>query len=363
VFTVYNRDRRHCINHLHHVCISLLHDLYYVSMSMKVSVVVVNYNGLQYLDACLTSILKQDFSDFEVIFVDNASTDGSLEYARRHFPGLVYISNQVNLGYAGGINSGLAVAKGEYIAPVNMDTEVMPGWLAAMVDFIDARPQVGAVCPKVLIMDQRDKVNCSGLNIHVSGLGFCRMLHSTDVPGEPPFKVSGISGCSFLIKKDLFNRMGGAPGYCFMYNDDVIISWLLTMLGYEMYCLPQSVIYHRYRLNMTPDKFFHLEKNRIYLVFSTLKWYTLLLISPLLLLIEAMVLAYCFIKGWPYPRSKLGAYEAAFKERKYIGQLRKSYQSLRRVSDFTLLRSLTWNLEWGQLFGIVRFRFRGLRHD
>ncbi|MHB8084676.1 MAG: hypothetical protein ACYDHZ_02485, partial [Dehalococcoidia bacterium] len=84
---------------------------------------------------------------------------------------------------------------------------------------------------------------------------------------------------------------------------------------------------------------------------------------PVLFVIEAMVLAYCFIKGWPYPRSKFGAYLAAFKERKYIGELRKSYQALRRVSDFTLLSRLTWNLEWSQLFGIVRFRLGGLRRD
>ncbi len=323
----------------------------------------VNYNGLQYLEACLNSILKQDFSDFEVIFVDNASTDSSLEYARRHFPGLVFVANKVNSGYAGGINAGLAVSKGEYISPVNMDTEVAPGWLAAMVDFMDTRPQVGAVCPKVLVLGQRNLINCNGLNIHVSGLGFCRMLHRPDVPDATPHRVSGISGCSYLIKKDLFLRMGGAPEYCFMYNDDVVISWLLTEMDYEMYCLPRSVIYHRYRLSMTPMKFFHLEKNRIYLIFSTLEWYTILLLSPVLLVIEAMILAYCFVKGWPYPRSKFGAYLAAFKERKYIGRLRKSYQSLRRVSDFTLLRRLTWNLEWYQLFGIVRFRFRGTHRD
>ncbi len=344
-------------------CISLPYELYYSPMSIKVSVIVVNYNGLQYLDACLNSILKQAFRDFEVILVDNASTDGSLKWARQHYPGLEYVANQVNLGYAGGINSGLDVAKGEYIAPVNMDTEVTPGWLATMVDFMDTRPQVGAVCPKVLIMDQRDKVNCSGLNIHVSGLGFCRLLHSTDIPGEPPYKVSGISGCSYLIKKEIFNRMGGAPLYCFMYNDDVVISWLLTEMGYEMYCLPQAVIYHRYQLSMTPEKFFHLEKNRIYLIFSTLNWYTILLLSPVLFLVEAMVLVYCFVKGWPYPRSKFGSYLAAFHERKYIGRLRKFYKSLRRVSDFTLLHRLVWNLEWGQLFGIVRFRLREMQRE
>jgi len=330
-------------------------------MPSKVSIIVVNFNGMRYLDACLDSILIQSYQNFELIFVDNASTDGSLEHIRKRFPHLNYVVNDRNRGYAGGVNSGLAVASGEYIAPVNMDTEADPDWLINMLDFLQSHPEAGAVCPKVLIMDQRNVVNCNGLKIHVSGLGFCRMLHQPDMPDQAPQRVSGISGCSFLIKKDLFDRMGGAPEYCFMYNDDVVVSWLLALMGYDMYCLPQSVIYHRYRLSMTPVKFFHLEKNRLYLIFTTLHWYTTLLLSPLLLVIEAMVLVYSCLKGWPYPRSKLGAYWALFKERKTIWQVRKAYGKLRRVSDFTLLSRLAWNLEWGQLFGIVRFLLRGTR--
>jgi hypothetical protein len=109
---------------------------------------------------------------------------------------------------------------------------------------------------------------------------------------------------------------------------------------------------------MTPEKFFHLEKNRLYLILSTFKWPTLLLLSPLLIIIEAMVLVYSIVKGWPYPRSKLGAYRAAFQERKQIAQIRRFYAGLRRVSDWAMLKKLSWNLEWRQLFGIVRFRLR-----
>jgi len=329
-----------------------------ISAQKNVSVIVVNYNGLQYLETCLDSLSQQTYASCEIIVVDNGSTDGSLQRARDKYPGLTYLKTGSNLGYAGGVNAGLAVAGGEYISPINMDTRVEPDWLEKLVGFMESGLQIGAVCPRVLIMENPGVVNCSGLNIHVSGLGFCRQLHSDVTAAGPPQKVSGISGCSFLIRRDLFNRMGGAPAYCFMYNDDVVISWLLALMGYDIYCLPSSVIYHRYRLSMTPDKFFHLEKNRIYLVLSTFKWSTLLLLSPLLLLIEAMVLAYSVVKGWPYPKSKLGAYLAAFRERRDIARLRHFYATLRSISDWTLLKKLSWNLEWGQLFGIVRFRLR-----
>ena len=324
----------------------------------RISVIIVNYNGLSYLDTCLSSVLRQDYPDYEIIFVDNASSDGSLEYIRAKYPGLVFVPNAVNNGYSGGVNAGLAVARGEYVVPLNMDTEVAGNWLSELIKFMEGNPQAGAACPKVLILGKQGVINCTGLNLHVSGLGFCRQLHHHDVPGGEPQVVNGISGCSYMIKSDLFRHMGGAPEYCFMYNDDVVISWLLALMGYRLYYLPSSVIYHRYRLSMTPEKFFHLEKNRIYLLFSIFRWYTLLLLSPLLLVIEAMIFAYSIIKGWPYPRSKMGAYLAAFKERKSIGRVRRFYSTLRKVSDWTLLRELSWNLDWEQLFGIVRYRLR-----
>lgn len=324
----------------------------------KVSVIIVNYNGLSYIDTCLSSVLNQDCNDYEVIFVDNASTDGSLEYARLRYPGIVFVANSINSGYAGGINAGLAIARGEYIVPLNVDTQVKRSWLSELVKFMDANPQAGAACPKVLILGQPAVINCTGLDLHVSGLGFCRQLRQRDRLGGEPQRVNGISGCSYIIKNELLHRMGGAPEYCFMYNDDVVISWLLALMGFKLYYVPTSVIYHRYRLSMTSEKFFHLEKNRIYLIFSIFRWYTLLLLSPLLLVIEAMIFSYSILKGWPYPRSKLGAYRAAFQERKYIGRLRHEYAALRRVSDWTLLRELSWNLHWDQLFGIVRYRFR-----
>lgn len=322
------------------------------------SVIIVNYNGLSYIDTCLSSVLQQNCSSYEVIFVDNASTDGSLEYARMKYPGLVFISNSINSGYAGGINAGLAVANGKYIIPLNMDTQVVESWLSELVNFMDTNSQAGAACPKVLILDQPEVINCTGLNLHISGLGFCRQLHQQNKPESQPQLINGISGCSYIIRSELFRRMGGAPDYCFMYNDDVVISWLLALMDYKIYYIPSSIIYHRYRLSMTPEKFFHLEKNRLYLLFSIFHWYTLLLLSPMLLVIEAMIFAYSIIKGWPYPRSKLGAYLAAFKERKHIWNIRHSYSNLRRISDWTLLRKMNWNLEWKQLFGIVRFRLR-----
>ena len=313
--------------------------------------IVVNYDGMSHLDACISSVLKQSYANFEVILVDNNSSDGSLEYARSKFPNLVFVVNDENLGYAGGINSGLAYATGDYIAPLNMDTEVAPNWLGAMVAFLDENPQAGAITPKVLLFDDRTKINTMGLNIHITGLSFCRGLGKKDDNSVIPERVPGLSGCSYLIRRQLLEQMGGAPGWCFI-GDDIIISWLLRLMGHEIYCLPKSIVFHKYSLKVNPEKLLRLEKNRHTLLLSTLKPSTLLVCLPIFLVIELMILVYNLGKGPPYIRAKFDALTSLWRERSNIKQKRAQYQALRKVSDLTLLRRLNWNLAWDQLWGI-----------
>jgi GT2 family glycosyltransferase len=321
-------------------------------MAKRVSVIVVNYNGMSHLDACIPSVLKQSYKNFEVIFVDNNSDDGSLEYARNKFPNLTFVVNDKNLGYAGGINAGLAHASGDYIAPLNIDTEVAPNWLSVMVAFLNKNPQAGAVTPKVLLFNDRTKINALGLNIHITGLGFCRGLGKEDNNSLTPENVPGVSGCSYLIRRQLIEQMGGAPGWCFMGNDDVIVSWLLRLMGYEVYCLPESIVFHKYSLKMNPGKLFRLEENRQALLLSTLKPLTLLACLPILLAIELMIIVYTLTKGRSYIRAKFDALASLWRERSNIKQRRDQYQSIRKVSDLTLFRQLNWNLTWTQLWGI-----------
>lgn len=323
-------------------------------MTKTASVILVNYNGMAHLDACISSLLKQSYTNFEVIFVDNNSSDGSLEYARNKFPDLTFVVNDRNLGYAGGINSGLTYATGDYIAPLNVDTEVTPNWLSAMVAFLDENSRVGAVTPKVLLFEERTRINAKGLNIHVTGLGFCRGLGKKDDGSTAPERVPGVSGCSYLVRRRLLEEMGGAPEWCFMGNDDVIVSWLLRLMGHELYCLPQSTVFHKYSLKMDPGKLLRLEKNRHILLLSTLKPVTLLACLPLLLAIEMMIMIYSLARGRAYVRANLDALAALWRERRLTKQRREQYRPLRKISDWALLRRVNWNLEWTQLLGILR---------
>ena len=322
-------------------------------MQNKVSVIVVNYNGMSHIDACIPSVLQQSYKNFEVIFVDNNSSDGSLDYAQNKFPSVTFVVGKENTGYAGGINAGLVHATGDYIAPLNIDTEVDPNWLSAMVKFLDANPKTGAVTPKILLFHDRDRINARGLSIHISGLGFCRGLGKKDDAATTPEKVSGISGCSYVIRREILERMGGAPEDCFMGNDDVIVSWLVNLMGYDLYCIPESVVYHKYTLKMTPAKFYALEKNRLVLLLSTLKPMTRIACSPVFAIMELLIAGYSLLKGKAYVQARLSAVSDAWKDKERIKQKRERYNRIRKISDFALLRRLRWNIQWDQLIKIV----------
>lgn len=316
----------------------------------KASIILVNYNGMPHLDVCVRSIVKQSYTNFEIIFVDNNSSDESLQYARSKFPNLIFVANDKNLGYAGGINAGLAFATGEYIAPLNIDTEVAPNWLSAMAAFLDENPQAGAVTPKILLFDDRDKINALGMNIHITGLGFCRGLGKENNISVLPENVPGVSGCSYLIRREILEEMGGAPQECFMGNDDVIVSWLLRLMGYEIYCVPEAVVYHKYKLRMNPEKLYSLEKNRQALLLYSLKPSTLIVCFPIFAVIELLIISYCLLHGKAYLKAKFSALWSLGKDRKYIRERRVQVRKIRKISDFKLLKKLKVNLEWRQLF-------------
>jgi len=323
-------------------------------VAKKVSVILVNYNGMPHLDSCIPSVLNQTYPSFEIIFVDNNSSDGSLEYARQKFPKLVFVASGKNLGYAGGINAGLAHATGEYIAPLNIDTEVSPNLLAVMAGFLDENQSTGAVTPKILLFDDRSRINTMGANIHITGLSFCRGLNKLDDHSTRPQKVSGVSGCSYLIRREIFDKMGGAPEESFMGNDDVGVSWLVNLMNYDIYCLPEAVVYHKYTLKMNPEKLFQLEKSRYTLLLYSLKPLTLVLLFPVLAGTELLTLVYSLLKGRRYIQAKFRVWGAVCENSAYIRDRKALVEKLRKISDFQLLKRLRWNLEWGQLLSISR---------
>jgi len=297
---------------------------------------------------------------FEVLVVDNASSDGSgsiaEDMADQH-DSIRLIRSPTNRGYAGAVNVGLAEARGEHVAVLNMDVVVSPGWLDPLVAAVERTPGAGAVCPLILLESDPGRINAAGLDINVTALGFNRWL---DEPrgraGAEPFRVNGLHGAAFLIRRDLFESIGGWDEGGFLYHEDVELSWLLRLAGGEIHCVPASTVSHDYHLTMFPHKLFLLERNRWSMLLANTRLSTRLALSPLLLLTELMLWSYCLLRGPSFLRAKLDSYRWISANRGRIGQRRRFVESLRRRSDRGVIRGLHWGYPLDQFLTLGRER-------
>jgi hypothetical protein len=334
-----------------------------------VSVLLVLYNSAEHLDDCLQSLLADAQSPpFEILAVDNASADDGAARAEAwaaRSSRLRVLRNASNRGYAGGVNTALPHARGEFVAVLNPDSVVEPGWLTPVIELMQARPEVGAVSPLILLHASenrdnnaaRDRINSAGQNVHVTGLGFnCHLWRPRAVAGSEPVLVSGLHGAAFVIRRALLGEMKGWDESGFLYHEDVALSWLLQVMGYDLYCVPASVVWHKYHLTMYPEKLFLLERNRWALLLTHLGEAARVLLAPLLLFTEGLMWGYCLLRGPGFLRAKWASYRWVGAQASQLRERRHFIQTLRRRSDWQVLRRLRWNYDWDQFFSLGRER-------
>jgi GT2 family glycosyltransferase len=249
-----------------------------------VSVVIPNHNGREILAACLRSLEKQTFRDFEVVVVDNGSTDGSVEHVRGEFPWLgAIIENDRNFGFARACNQGIEAGSGSYVALLNNDTEAHPGWLRELVKSASENPAVGMFASKTLLFDRRDLIDTAGHLIYRDGLNRARgRLEVDNGQYDDKTDVFFPSGCAALFQRRLFEEVGLFDEAHFAYGDDTDIGIRARLAGWKCLFVPKAVVYHMYSATTgkySPMKLYFVERNRIWIVW---KYFPLknLLLSP-----------------------------------------------------------------------------------
>jgi GT2 family glycosyltransferase len=278
--------------------------------------------------------------------VDNASSDGSdriAEAAAERHDSVRLLRSPTNRGYAGAVNLALAEAAGTYVAVLNMDVVVSPDWLEPLIACLEANPDAGAACPLIVLESDPGRINAAGQNVHVSGLGFNRWLgEPRERAGAEPSRVTGLHGAAFLMRREVLQSIGGWYEGGFLYHEDVELSWLLRLTGREIYCVPGSTVSHDYHLTMFPHKLFLLERNRWSMLLADTRGVTRLALAPLLAVSELMIWGYCLLRGVSFLRAKLDSYRWISGNRERIRERRRFVESLRRRSDWAVVRGLHW---------------------
>lgn len=212
----------------------------------EVSIIIPHWNGREHLDVCLTSLRNQTFTDFEVILVDNASTDGSQEFVRRQFPEVQLIELAENRGFTGACNVGYAAALGDYIILLNNDTETDPGWLAALVDGFERYPAAGSLASKMLLFDKRDHFHTAGDYYRVDGRPGNRGVWQQDC-GQYDREEQVFSACggAAAYRRIVIEETGFLDDDFFFSGEDVDLGWRIHLAGKEVWYIPSAVVYHK----------------------------------------------------------------------------------------------------------------------
>lgn len=315
----------------------------------KATIVIVNYNGGQQIVDCLSSLYQDAAAaNYEVIVVDNASSDGSPAEIARRFPEVQLLMSEENQGFGYANNLGVLRAKGDFLAFLNPDTIVEPGWLEALLSAMQTDPEVGLATSKILLMQDPDRINTAGNEVHLTGLTLCRGMNQLATEMSESAEVDAVSGAAFVIRRELFTTLNGFDADFFMYFEDTDLSLRSRLAGYRCLYVPESVVYHDYELHFGPLKTYYEERNRYLTLLKIYRWRTLLLLLPTLLLAEVVTWGYVLLHDRPRWRNKLRAYGDIISEWWAISQERQQVQSIRQVHDRVLLRSTSYRIVFEQ---------------
>ncbi len=315
-------------------------------MGLRVSVIIVVYNGRPYLENCLDSLRETLPPEAEVVIVDNGSTDGSADWIRSRMPEARLLVNEANRGFAAACNQGAATARGEILVFLNQDTRAEPGWLEPLLEpFQD--PKVGLTTPTVLWMDDPERIQSCGQDVHYTGLVFARNFGAARaaVRGAPGVAVAAVSGAAFAIRRAVWEELGGFCETFYMYYEETDLSWRAARAGYRCLHVPASVVYHAGRLDRpSPLALYCSFRNRVLMVWRNWGWLALLMLGPGLLLADLVEWGLALARGWPGISAKVRALGWLLTHPRTLLRLRAQSRRGSRVGDAAILAAREWRL-------------------
>lgn len=322
----------------------------------KVGIVLVNYKDYaqKFLADCRSTLENQSYprDDFIVYIIDNASSPESLKYLHDYYPQAVVIAREDG-NYSAANNAGArqAIADGcQFIVIVNMDVEFDQDWLTELVLAIKSDDKIGIVQSKILLYPKNEEqrknplINSVGNKIHYLGFGFTQGYNEpqTNYPDNKLTEITGYaSGCSFIMKKQVFEKVDGYDEEFYMYHDDLEISWKARLAGYKIMLAPKSIIYHKYEFSRSVRMVYYMERNRYLSMFIFYKFATLLLILPAMIIMEFGMLFFSLINKWFKTKIKVNLYFLKISTWKFILRKRKQVNCFRKLKDKDLVKNFS----------------------
>lgn len=325
-----------------------------------VSIIIVNWNGGEVFKNCLSSLSKIDYPNWELVVVDNGSTDGSDSEAEKLIKLTKIIRNKKNVGFARANNQGVEIAKGKYILLLNNDTKVEPDFLTKLVDRIETDSTLGVVQPKICNMRKPGYLDNAGS--FPTRLGFFHHWGFLEKDGkefEREKEIFSAKGACILIRRDVVEKLGLFDPDFISYFEETDFCWRVWLSGWRVLFYPKAKIHHMVgytirRLDVGNINFHHY-KNRISSLIKNLEIGNLLIILPLHLFFSFGIASFFLLR---LKFKNFGMIISAMLWNVFnLGKIlekRKKIQVLRKVSDKELFDKLMWPISWRRFFADLK---------
>ena len=293
----------------------------------KTSVIILNWNGTKHLRTYLPSVLAHT-QGADVIVADNGSTDDSLTVLQKEFPTVKTIVLDKNYGFAEGYNRAISQTVSTYTVLLNSDVEVTEGWLTSLIDYMETHPEVAAVQPKIRSWVRRDYFEHAG-----AAGGFINSLGYPYYRGRVLWKVEQdkgqydtivpidwTSGACMCVRTNVYKDCGGLDAAFFAHMEEIDLCWRMRNKGWQLACVPQSVVYHLGggSLNYeSPRKTYLNHRNNLLMIYKNKQHpYGVLFVRFFL---DYAAAFFYLLQG------RVGAFKAVFQARRDYRRMRKAY--------------------------------------
>ena len=211
---------------------------------MKVTIVIPNYNGKHFMEPCLSSLSEQTYKDFHILVVDNASSDGSIEYMEENYPDIELIKLQKNYGFSKAVNIGIQHSRTPYVILLNNDTTVDTRYVEEMVKAIEKSPKIFSVSSKMIQMYHPELIDSAGDLYTLLGWGVCRGCGRPVSNYTKYDEIFTACAGAAIYRRSVFDEIGYFDVNHFAYLEDIDIGYRARIYGYyNMYC-PTALVYH-----------------------------------------------------------------------------------------------------------------------
>ncbi|HEY3346798.1 MAG TPA: glycosyltransferase family 2 protein [Nitrospirota bacterium] len=324
-------------------------------MSDKIAAIVVTYNSGEYIRPCIESLRDQTIP-VRIIVVDNASSDDSAITAMEL--GAELVESGANLGYAGGNNIGVARAlqdpEVEYILLMNPDAVADRRLIEELVASLSQDEKRAVTQAKMFLTREPELLNAAGICHHYLYFGYCDKYHHPDSDAVDR-EIAVASGACMMIRRTVIEELGYLfDDEFFMYHEDSDFCIRALLRGYKCVLSAKALAWHDYRFGSSAYKYYHMEKNRLYLMLQNYRAFTLALLLPAIVFTEMQVLFFSVIKGWVGAKIKSYFWLAA-----NLGKVmdsRSRVQKNRVVGDLELLKQFVPDITFPELANpLVRY--------